>query len=246
MIPLLSYCAHSNQGPYLQTNEDGACVDLVNRLFMVFDGFGGSNIGDRCVATLQENIRKFYLNIGGDPDSTLPFYYSPKYLIEGNALVNSLHYAHGLLKADNQQRPMAERAGASVIVGALAENVITLASSGNCKSYLYRNGRLHEVNRPDSLELFSSDDYQKHFHTAPLSGLGLFDDLHLHVHEIRLCKDDILLLLTDGVYARIGEEELIHQLLKKHENNGQKVQEIFDLANARGNLDNQTCLLLQF
>ena len=46
MIELKSYGLLSHQGPHLNLNEDYVEVDLANNLFMVIDGFGGSNIGE--------------------------------------------------------------------------------------------------------------------------------------------------------------------------------------------------------
>ena len=78
-------------------------IFLIN-YFLIFDGFGGSNIGDRTVHKLKDSIKSFYTKIGNDSDATLPFYYSYKYLIEGNALINSMHYAHMVLKKENFRR----------------------------------------------------------------------------------------------------------------------------------------------
>ena len=49
MIKLKSYSARTDSGPFLQVNEDDHDVDLINNLFLIFDGFGGSNVGDKAV-----------------------------------------------------------------------------------------------------------------------------------------------------------------------------------------------------
>ena len=74
MISLKSYSAFSEQGPYLQVNEDAVEVDLINHLFLLLDGFGGSSVGDKAVQFVKDTVKKFYTKVGGDPDSTLPFY----------------------------------------------------------------------------------------------------------------------------------------------------------------------------
>src|SRR5690554_2697171 len=101
-MKLKSYTAKTHQGPYLHINEDEVDVDLRNKIYMLIDGFGGSGIGDRVAKEVKETIKRFYTRVGGDPDSTLPFFFSHKYLIEGNALINSMHYAHSLIKKDNR------------------------------------------------------------------------------------------------------------------------------------------------
>ena len=246
MAKLISYAVKTDQGPYLQVNEDDQDIDLVNNLFLIFDGFGGSGIGDRCVAKLKETIKKFYVKIAIDPDSTLPFFFSYKYLIEGNFLVNSMHCAHSLLKKDNQDKDMSQRDGASMIGAALAENILTFASVGNCSSYLYRKGGLSRIVHPDGMQSLATDIHMPYFSTAPTSAFGLFDDLHLQVHEQRILKGDLIVMMTDGAYARIKDEELKFIIEKQGTLLPQKIKEVMDLANARGNLDNQTTIFLQF
>lgn len=246
MAELKSYSAKTHQGPYLQLNEDGVEVDLVNNLFMLLDGFGGSNAGDKAVQNLKENIKKFYTRIGGDPDATMPFSYSPKYLVEGNALLNSMYYSHGILHQENAEKSMGERGGASAIVGALAENILTIANTGNTKGYLFRKGDLNVTCLPDNMENLSPDPYQKAFHTTPMSGFGLFDELHLFITEIRVVKDDLVLFLSDGVYARLDGHEIRYILQKDKLTQSEKIEELFSLANSRGNLDNQSAVFIQF
>lgn len=246
MIKLQSYAARTDQGPYLQLNEDSHDVDLVNGLYMVFDGFGGSSVGDKAVKLVSDTIKKFYTRIGGDPDSTLPFFYSPRFLLEGNALINAMEYAHYLLKQDNGDKDMNSRGGVAGLAVAQAENLLTIASTGNCMAILYSKGELQVVSEPDNFELISGDHFEKQFTTAPASAFGLFDDLHLRTREVRINKGDRIILLTDGVYARVKLAE-VHDILQRDgAKNQDKIDDLFELANSRGNLDNQTAVLLNF
>ena len=246
MIELKSYGLLSHQGPHLNLNEDLAEVDLVNNLFMVIVGFGGSNIGDRAAMMVRDSLKRSYTKIASDPDSTLPFFYSHKYLIEGNALINALQTAHQNVSRDNENKNMNNRGGASVITGALAENILTLISTGNCSAYLYRKGHLSIEVLPDSLRSLSRDRFSSYMHTAPMSGIGLFEDLHYQVKELKISAGDIVVLLTDGIYARLEENEIKYTLEKNLGNEVEVIKELMKLANERGNLDNQSALLLQF
>lgn len=245
-MKLKSYTAKTDQGPYLQVNEDDVDVDLRNKLYQIFDGFGGSGVGDKAVQEIKSTVKKFYTRIGGDPDSTLPFYYSHKYLLEGNALINSMHYAHSLIKKENRTKEMNQRAGASGVCISQAENVLTLASTGNLLGLIYRKGHLETLIAPDSLMKLARDDYASHFYTCPTSGFGLFDELHLNVQELRVFQDDLVVLLSDGVYSRIDRDEMKYILDKRGPMAIDKVNELFELANSRGNMDNQSALFLQF
>ncbi len=246
MIKLQSYAARTDQGPYLQLNEDGHEVDLVNGLYMIFDGFGGASVGDRAVSLVNDTIKKFYTRVGGDPDSTLPFFYSPRYLIEGNALINAMEYAHYLLKQDNKDKDMNSRGGTAGLAIAQAENILTFASTGNCLALLYSRGDLQIVCEPENFEFISGDHFEKQFTTASATAFGLFDDLHLNIKEVRINKGDRVILLTDGVYSRVKNSEIRDILQKEGSKNQDRIDDLFDLANSRGNLDNQTAIVLNF
>jgi serine/threonine protein phosphatase PrpC len=245
-MQLKSFVAQSDQGPFLQTNEDGYDFDVMNELFLIFDGYGGAGIGDVAVNTIKENVKKFYLKLSEDQDATLPFFYSPKYLVEGNALINSILYTHNMLMKDNFSKKISERAGASGICVAKSESVLTLVSTGSCNAYIYRRGKLEKIFIEDSFQFLSNDDYEGHLKTMPLSGFGLFPDLYYQVKEIRLFKDDIVCLLTDGVYGRLKSDEIKDIISKPNKNLKNKLHELFELSNNRGNLDNQSGIILQF
>lgn len=243
---LKSFSAHSDQGPFLQINEDSYDFDLDNNLYMILDGFGGVGIGDIAISTLKENIKKFYTQVSEDPDATLPFFYSPKYLLEGNALINSLLFSHNLLVKDNMQKEISQRAGASAIVMSKAESIMTLASVGNCTSYIYRKGIFKKIFIEDSFKFLSNDNYESHLKTVPLSGFGLFPDLYYQVKEVRLFEDDLLVLMSDGVYARLEEDEIKDVISNPKLKPKKKITELFNMANSRGNIDNQTAMILEF
>lgn len=246
MISLKSYSSKTNQGPYLQNNEDDVDVDLVNNLYMIFDGFGGVGIGDRLVEKLKQSVRSIYTHIGGDPDSTFPFFYSPKYLIEGNALINAMNHGHSEALKFNEGKGMGDRGGASGIVAGMSEQIMTFASVGNCVAYLFRKGILEPIILPDSLSALSRDSFQSYYQTAPMSGFGLFEDFHLQVRELRIHPGDQIIFLTDGAYARLERRELKYILGQGGLSDMSKIEEIFTTVNQRGNLDNQSAVLLHF
>ncbi len=246
MIALKGYSSKTHQGPFLKINEDDIDVDLINDLFLIFDGFGGAGIGDRAVGIIKESVKNIYTRIGTDPDATFPFFYSPKYLIEGNALINAMNYAHSVILKENANKEMSERGGASGIGAALSENIITFASVGNCVAYLYRKGILEPIVLPDSLSSLSRDNYESYFQTAPMSGFGLFEDFHLQVRELRIHPGDQIVMMSDGAYSRIERRELKYIMGQGDLRPIEKIEEFFNTANSRGNLDNQSVILLQF
>lgn len=238
--------AETNQGPYLQLNEDGYDFDLNDEIFIVLDGFGGSGIGDRVQRSLIENIKKFYTRIAEDIDATMPFYFSPRYLLEGNALINSCLYSHNLVYSENSKLAVGKRGGASGVIAVKAESILTLFSVGNCVAYLYRHGKMEKLFVEDSFQLLSNDEYNGHLKSMPLSGFGLFPDLYYQIKEVRIAEGDKVILLTDGAYSRLHPEEIKDIITNDKKDIREKIQMLFNLANSRGNLDNQTTMVLEF
>jgi serine/threonine protein phosphatase PrpC len=245
MIDLKSYGMQSHQGPHLNLNEDLVEADLANNLFMLIDGFGGSSVGDRAAMMVRDHLKRSYTKIAVDPEATFPFFYSHRYLIEGNALINAFHTAHQNINRDNEQKNLDNRGGASVVAAAIAENILTLVSTGNCAAYLYRKGQLSLEILPDSLVSLSRDSFQAHLHSVPMSGIGLFEDLHYSVRELKVTEGDMVIMLTDGAYSRLTTDE-IKYTVEKNESELGIIKELFRLSNDRGNLDNQSGIVLQF
>lgn len=243
---LKSYAGETHQGPLLNINEDHLEIDLQSSLYFILDGFGGSGIGDVSSKFIADTVKEIFLHIGGDPDSTLPFFFSPKFLIEGNALINALHYSHKKLLEQNYKKVINQRGGASGIFAALSEQILTLVGIGNCRAYHMRKGFLERVINDDSLRLLSQDDGTLWHKTSPANGLGLFEHLYYSTCEVKVAEDDLIILLTDGIYSRLTDQE-IHFYLSNYEKKlSERINDMFKNANEKGNQDNQTALILQF
>ena len=243
---LKSYAVQSHQGPYLQLNEDLVEVDFLNGLYFVLDGYGGSGIGDQAVSFLSQKIKSFYTRINSDPDSTLPFYFSHKYSLESNALINAAHFAHRSLVEMQKERPMDTRGGSSALLAATSENMISFVSTGNCRGYLFRKNSLKKILEEDSHRNLYKEDHASQFLSAPLSGLGLFEDLHVVATEVRIEPADMICLMSEGAYSRLSEDEIRYFLERKDFAPSDKIESIFELANERGNLSNQSAMILNF
>lgn len=243
---LKAYAAQTHQGPYLQINEDGYEFDFENEMFMVLDGFGGSGIGDRATDRLKNEIKHFYTQISDDPNATMPLYYNPRNLLEANAVLNSMINAHQNLLKYNLQKPVNQRAGASALVAVKADSLMVLVGVGNCCAYHFRKGKLAKILVEDTFQYFSKDQFDQRFRTSPLNALGMYPELGHQLREVRLAEGDKIILLTDGVYAQLNDDELLYMLNKSSPDANERVNSLLKLSNDRGNTDNQTAMILEF
>jgi serine/threonine protein phosphatase PrpC len=243
---LKSYAAQTHQGPYLQVNEDGYEFDFENHLYMVFDGFGGSGIGDRAVEKLKGEIKNFYTHISDDPNATMPLYYNPRNLLEGNALLNSMMNAHQNLYKKNSDQPLNQRAGSSAIVAAQSDSIMVLVGVGNCCAYHYRQGTLSKIIEEDTLKYLSKNQFETRFRTSPMSAIGMYPEMTYQMREVRLLDGDKLVFMTDGLYGSVSEEEILHHLNRHAPDSQDRINSLLKLSNSHGNIDNQTAMILEF
>lgn len=243
---LKAYAAQTHQGPYLQVNEDGYDFDFENDLYMIFDAFGGSGVGEFALERLKQEIKTFYTQISHDPNATMPLYYNPRNLLEGNAIINSMMNAHINLLKLNAEKPINQRAGASALVAVRAESVMVLAGVGNCCAYHFRQGTLTKIIFEDTFQFLSKDHFDRRFRTFPMTAFGMYPELGQQMREVRLSEGDKLLLLTDGVYGNLNEEELLYTMNKSSPSAQDRVNSLLKLSNSHGNLDNQTAMILEF
>lgn len=243
---LKAYAAQTHQGPYLQVNEDGYDFDFENDLYLVLDGFGGSGTGDRAVERLKQEIKTFYTKLSDDPNATMPLYYDPKNLLEGNAILNALMNAHQNLLKFNAERPMNQRAGSSALVAVRADSILVLVGIGNCCAYHYRQGVLSKVIMEDTFKHLSKGQIEPRFRTSPMNAIGMYPELGHTMREVRLLEGDKLLLMTDGFYAYLSEEEILHHLNRTSPDAHDRINSLLKLSNSHGNVDNQTAMILEF
>lgn len=243
---LKAYAAQTHQGPYLQVNEDGYDFDFENDVYMILDGFGGSGIGDRAVEKLKQEIKNFYIQISDDPNATMPLYYNPRNLLECNAIINSMMQAHQNLLKENLEKAINQRAGASAIVAVKADSLMVLIGVGNCCAYHFRQGRLSKIIFEDSFQFHSKNQFETKFRSFPMNAIGMYPELGHQTREVRLSEGDKIILLTDGVYSQLNEDELLYALNKVSPDANERVNSLLKLSNSRDNTDNQTALILEF
>ena len=244
-MKLKSYAALTHQGPYLDVNEDGYDFDLDQQFFFVLDGFGGAGIGDRAVAKLKEDLKSFLGRLADDPDATMPLYWSPRWLLEGNALINAMLNAHQVLFKENAQKGLNQRAGASMASAIKADDILVLSQVGSCEVFLARHGNVEPLFLPDTHRYLSNDPHGAQALRAPVGAFGFFPELSWNMREVRLMEGDQFIFLSEGVAPWLTVQEIGHGV-SRAEDAHQRLNGLLKLSNSRGNQANQTGMILEF
>jgi serine/threonine protein phosphatase PrpC len=74
----------------------------------------------------------------------------------------------------------------------------------------------------------------------------MYQELGPQIKEVRLAPGDKVVLLTDGVYSHLSEDEILYILNKNAPDAQERVNSLLKLSNTRGNVDNLTAMILEF
>ncbi|MEW6058279.1 MAG: PP2C family protein-serine/threonine phosphatase [Bdellovibrionota bacterium] len=242
-----AYGAVSDPGPNRELNEDAylAAPDL--SLFGVADGFGGNGAGDVTAKKSLEHVRHFVQHGLGDREVTLPFVYRSYYTASENLIFNAFLYANQQICAQNKEVHVNARGGASVLFVFFHGRLMTLANVGSCAAFLVRRGRTQVLSKPRSYNTLKGV-FQGSWNSKwafPLTAMGLAPDLEPEITQLSVEKGDLIYLVTDGVYPRLGEEDFSQSYSVLSHRDAmdvaikEKNQELITLAQHKGNTDNQ-------
>jgi PPM family protein phosphatase len=245
-MQLKAYAATTQQGPQLNLNEDAYDFDFQNSFYYLLDGFGGSGVSDQALTMIKHHLKDYLFKLSDDPNATMPLYYNPRYLLEGNALINVILHAHQNLAKENQNKGLNQKAGAAGVFALRAGPILNICNVGNTQAYLFRHGHLEKLFIEDSLKLHSSTPIDQSPLNVTFSALGLYPELVFSLREIRIVPGDLILMMTDGLHHFLKEEELLYALTHPHPDHVSRLHTLVKLSNSRGNWDNQTGMILEF
>lgn len=240
----------SDIGKRRKQNEDSLFLDDRLGLYVVADGMGGHNAGEVASKLVVETIRD-YIRQGqsDDPveervgiDANLSK--EAQLLLAGIQLSNRI--VHQTALSNEAYRGM----GSTVSAIYFTEKTFIVANVGDSLIYLIRNGAIEQIavphtlvaeqteRDPDNAELLWSDF--KHVLTR---AMGVDEKVKADINEWPLCKNDILVICSDGLTDKASAEEILE--LAYNRRSERACKSLVDLANARGGDDNITVIVLK-
>ena len=240
----------SDIGKRRKQNEDSLFLDDRLGLYVVADGMGGHNAGEVASKLVVETIRD-YIRQGqsDDPveervgiDANLSK--EAQLLLAGIQLSNRI--VHQTALSNEAYRGM----GSTVSAVYFTEKTFIVANVGDSLIYLIRNGAIEQLAVPHTLvaeqterdpgnaELLWSDF--KHVLTR---AMGVDEKVKADINEWPLCKNDILVICSDGLTDKASAEEILELVYNRRSERACK--SLVDLANARGGDDNITVIVLK-
>ena len=194
---------------FVSPEEEAPARELIERgpglLAVVGDGMGGLSNGDQVSQTAVTAIANSFASLRGSPEEVLL-----TLLTRANAAVNDMLGPDGLYSG-----------GSTLVMALLREGRFHYLSVGDSRVCLCRDGALFQLNREhifrDELYLravngeTSIQEALSHPQSAGLTsflGMGQLKYADLPAQSVPVRPGDVFILMSDGVYNAIPEEEL--------------------------------------
>lgn len=234
----MKFSTISNIGKFRDTNEDsyGNISKDGYDFFIVADGMGGHSDGelasslaiDSFVDFIEKKNLEKYDNIVDFQDEAISF---------ANKIVFDLSFEKK------------EKMGTTIVCMCIdyKNNQYHISHVGDSRLYLIRDGKISQITKDHSLlnELLDSgalrEDEAKHFanKSAITRAVGISDKVKIESRSIEFCKDDVILMVTDGLTNELDDEK-IKDIVEKSNDVFDISTKLVDAANASGGRDNIT------
>lgn len=210
-------------------------------LAVVADGMGGLSDGDKVSQTIVSTAMRTFLS--AEDDRTLQL---AVLLAKAKGAVDQLLGPEGM-----------QRSGSTVVMGMIKEGLFDYISVGDSRIGLYRDGELHQLNRSHSYAhelLIDAIDGAKTFAEIRADrraecltsyiGMGELKYVDVPAAPLKIHPGDKFILMTDGVFNALTEQELSTALECNAEEAARSIEQWICEKGYR-NQDNYTAVILQ-
>lgn len=213
-------------------------VGHLPNLFLVADGMGGHNAGDYASKYTIETIVD---EIGKSKDD-LPEIVFEKAIQSANQHIRQKSFE------DSELNGM----GTTVVAATIENNILCVANVGDSRLYVINRKEIKQITRDHSLveEMvrmggLKREQARSHPDKNIITrAIGAQDDVEMDFFQVRLKKDDLILMCSDGLTNMIDDEE-IKMILQGQRDIVEKAEELVKAANNNGGKDNIAVILVE-
>jgi PPM family protein phosphatase len=233
--------ARSAQG-LRSNNEDRYVADPGNQVFLVADGMGGQDFGERASGLAAEIIpRVVQDSLAAREDGS-------------TAIIKALDEANQAIIRAGERQTSNRRMGTTAVLAIQLADRVFVAGVGDSRAYLVRDGRVEQLTVDhtvaDALErngtLTHKQALESPWRNVLYRFLGCVEMTEgTEVHPLTPRAGDVLILASDGLTNHITNDDL-REGPRLFPDPQPWADHLVDLALKRGSKDNVTCVVVQF
>jgi serine/threonine protein phosphatase PrpC len=218
-------------------------------VLIVSDGMGGALAGDVASRMAVESVRDMLIGSDEEEDSGCG---------DDTPLVDCLRratgYANLAIHNKSQEDTRCSGMGATLTGAAITGDMLDLVQVGDSRAYVLRNDQIKLATKDQSLVQqlvdvgqISEEEAETHmFRNVILQALGAQRELSPVTGRLRLRRDDMLLLCSDGLSGKLRADDILHIVTKAEGDLIAACNMLVEEANNRGGEDNITVVLARF
>jgi serine/threonine protein phosphatase PrpC len=223
-------------------NEDALVVDREHNLYLVADGMGGQDAGERASSLAAEIIPKVVQDQLAAQEEV------------GRAVQRALEEANEAIVTEGRNQPMGRRMGTTAVLAVQQNNQVYIASLGDSRAYLIRGDRVECLTVDHSLAkalelsgaLTPEEARTSHLQHVLYKFLGCAEMVDgAEVRPFTPEAGDRLLLASDGLTNHVTEEDL-REGPGRFPDPQAWADHLVQAALDRGSRDNVTCVVVAF
>src|ERR1700755_619116 len=211
-------------------------------VLVVSDGMGGALAGDVASRMAVETVRDMLADDDEDGDEDAS-------LVE--SLKNATDYANFAIHKRSQDDPHCSGMGATLTAAAITKDGLSLLQVGDSRGYVIRGSRIKLATKDQSLVQqlvdvgqISEQEAETHmFRNVILQALGAQPELQPVTGRVRVFRNDLLLLCSDGLSGKLRAEDMLRIIGESDGALARACAALVDEANERGGEDNITVVL---
>jgi protein phosphatase len=211
-------------------------------LFLVCDGMGGAAAGEVASTMAVESISAAVGKAG--PLSHEAF---------ARRLRRAIENANTSIFAQSRDNQNERGMGTTCTAVGLVDATLLVGQIGDSRCYVLRNGRLNQVTKDQSLawQLIEAGamtlEEAKGFEHANiiLQALGVQEKVEVVISQVPLCRNDVVLVCSDGLHGPVSDDE-IRQILLDEPDVKKACDRLVACANEHEGPDNITVVLARF
>ncbi|HEX2946548.1 MAG TPA: Stp1/IreP family PP2C-type Ser/Thr phosphatase [Clostridia bacterium] len=244
-VDSLKFAAGTDRGLIREINEDSYRILPGSSespcVFIIADGMGGHNCGEvassMAVAHLGEAITSEGAGICSSKDV-------------GAELRRLVEDTNRVVFDKSLERPEVNGMGTTLTMAVIDGNTITAAHVGDSRLYLIRKGKMQQLTEDHSYigELvkkgsLTREEAEHHPGKNIITrAIGSSRDLEVDILSLKIDREDIFMLCTDGLTNMLGEDEIYNVIVENDPETA--CSELIEAAKTKGGEDNITVIVI--
>ena len=241
------------------TGSDGAEMPKGLRRFelgdkgvvlVVSDGMGGALAGDVASRMAVDTVREML--VGSEVEELEAADNGERTLVD--FLRHATVYANLAIHHRSQEDTRCAGMGATFTGAAIKGDLLDLVQVGDSRAYVIRGSQVKLATKDQSLvqqlvdvgQISEAEAETHMFRNVILQALGAQSELTPVTGRLRVRRDDILLICSDGLSGKLRAEDMLEVIKKSKGDLASACNMLVDVANERGGEDNITVVLAYF